>query len=136
MGTHGAKVFGQLRRLLTTSLITVFGFTFTITAHAASLVAWGSGPGTNAPPLTNVIAIAAASAHVLALQSDGVVRAWGNNAYFESTVPGGVSNVIAVAAGFYHSLALKSDGSVAAWGRNTYGQSTVPPDLSNVIAIA
>ena len=41
---------------------------------AGSVLAWGSGPGTNIPPaLTNVTAISAGSGHALALLTDGSV---------------------------------------------------------------
>jgi len=88
-----------------------------------------------------VVAIAAGTAHSLALCLDGTVAAWGSNTYgrlgdnttTQRNVPvavntsSGVSalsgkTVVAVAAGQYHSLALCSDGTVAAWGYNSYGQ--------------
>jgi alpha-tubulin suppressor-like RCC1 family protein len=83
-----------------------------------------------------VIAIAAGSGHNLALQSDGMVWAWGSYSYAElgisnNTSPNicagfyciptpvqvpGLSSVIAIAAGGTYSLALKSDDTVWAWG--------------------
>jgi len=89
--------------------------------------------------LTGVKAIAAVGFHSLALQSDGTVWAWGDNAYGELgngtytnsntpvqvLGPGGVgflTGVAALAGGAYHSLALKSDGTVWAWGQNTSGE--------------
>jgi alpha-tubulin suppressor-like RCC1 family protein len=85
-----------------------------------------------------VIALAAGSAHSLALCSDGTVAAWGynftgqlgNGNNSQSTAPvavvqGGVLAgrlVTAIAAGGSHSLALCSDGRVAAWGYNSWGQ--------------
>ncbi len=96
-------------------------------SFAGSLIAWGSGLGTNVPPtLTNVVFIAAGEEHCLVLLSDGSVSAWGNNSYFQTNVPEGLSNVVAISGGFYHCLALNSHGSVMAWGRNTHDQSTVP----------
>ena len=65
----------------------------------------------------------------------GVVVAWGDNTYGQSTVPTGLSNVVQIAGGFHHSLALKTDGTVVAWGANSYGESTIPSGLSNVVQI-
>jgi alpha-tubulin suppressor-like RCC1 family protein len=85
-----------------------------------------------------VVAVAAGSAHSLALCSDGTVAAWGSNISGQlgnsspatRLVPANVFStgvlagkaVTAVAAGSSHSLALCSDGTVAAWGDNFYGQ--------------
>ena len=79
--------------------------------------------------LSNVIAIAAGSAHTVALKSDGTVAAWGSNGggrlgdgtTTDRLTPvqvSGLSGVTAVSAGDTHTLALKSDGSVWAWGSN------------------
>jgi alpha-tubulin suppressor-like RCC1 family protein len=103
------------------------------------------GPG-GAGFLTEMLAIAAAGDHSLALKSDGTVWAWGGNEagqlgdgtttnHFtpvQVVGPGGVgflTGVLAIAAGtralegsIAHSLALRSDGTVWAWGPNEYGQ--------------
>jgi hypothetical protein len=86
--------------------------------------------------LTNVIAIAAGSAHALALKSDGTVAGWGWNNFGQATVPPGLSNVIAVAAGWHDSLVLRSDGTVFGWGDKDFGETNVPAALSNVVAIS
>ena len=90
----------------------------------------------------NYIAVATGSsngAHALALRADGIVVAWGANAFgqlgkgtfTDGLVPAAVkgpngvgylSNIIAIAAGDNHSLALAADGTVWAWGDNTHGQ--------------
>ena len=110
---------------------------------------------------TNLIVkpeISAGYNHVVALQSDSVVRTWGWNYYgqlgigtiTDSTVPAqiyGLSGVVSVSAGYNHSVAAKSDGTVLAWGNNAYGQlgnnstasSTIPVqvnDLSGVGAVS
>ena len=107
--------------------------------------AWGAnfsgqlGDGTNTSSnvpvsvsgLTNVIAIAAGSAHSRLL-FDRTVQAWGDNQFGQlgdgtntsSNVPvsvSGLTNVIAIAAGSFHSLALLSDGTIQAWGANGAG---------------
>src|SRR5450756_1827138 len=115
------------------------------------VLAWGSnaygqlGNGTTTqsstpvavslPSGTTVTAIAAGSAHSLALTSTGQVLAWGYNTDGElgngtttnSSTPVAVSlpsgtTVTAIAGGTQHSLALSSTGQVLAWGSNAYGQ--------------
>ena len=69
-------------------------------SFAGSLIAWGSGLGTNVPlTLTNVTSIAAGLEHCVVLLSDGSVRAWGNNSYTQTNVPEGLSNVVLIAGG-------------------------------------
>ena len=86
--------------------------------------------------LSGVVAIAARSAHALALKGDGTVVAWGNNGQGQATVPAGLADVVAIACGDQHSLALRRDGTVAAWGMDTFGQATVPAGLDGVTAIS
>jgi len=111
-------------------------FAFLALVHDANarfgvVVAWGEP--TNEPPiLTNVVAIASAYYHDLALKSDGTVAAWGE----PSSIPPPLTNVTAVAAGWHHSLALNANGNVISWGDNAFGMTNTPPELSNVIAIA
>ncbi len=121
------------------------------------ITSWGDntyGQRTIPTGLNNAIALAAGTAHSLALKSDGTVVAWGagltNNPsnghdFGQSIVPAGLSNVTAVAAGYLHSLALESNGMVVAWGAGLtnnptdnadYGQSIVPVGLTNVMAVA
>ncbi|GEM_PF-6164495 len=85
-----------------------------------------------------VVALAAGYQHSLALTSDGIVVAWGNNDFGQlgnnSTTPSAVpvavytagvlngKTVVAIAASYQHSLALTSDGLVAAWGRGNNGR--------------
>ncbi|HEV2764537.1 MAG TPA: S8 family serine peptidase, partial [Pyrinomonadaceae bacterium] len=110
--------------------------------------------------LSNVTAVAAGSAHGLALRSDGTVWSWGWNgvgelglgdrdetAHVAPVRVRGLSNVLAVAAGNGTSMALKSDGTVWVWGGNFnglvgqgptvffVGTPTQMPGLSNVIRI-
>jgi filamentous hemagglutinin family protein len=113
---------------------------------------WGGGY------LTDVVKIVAGNAHTLALLSDGTVKGWGSNIFYQLgdgtggiranpvSIPG-LSGVTDIAAGWGHSLALLSDGTVKSWGYNDCGQlgdGTTNPnatpvsvsDLSGVTAIA
>ena len=104
-----------------------------------------------------VVAVAAGSAHSLALTADGQVFGWGYNTYgnlgdgtnTQRTSPvavdrTGVLNgktVVAIAAGYDLGLALTSEGRVVAWGRRGLGDgsssfrySPVEVDVSGVLA--
>jgi alpha-tubulin suppressor-like RCC1 family protein len=105
---------------------------------------------------SNVIAIAAGSAHSLFIKGDGSLWAMGWNQYGQlgdgtfltTNAPQQIvaSNVTAVAAGQYHSLFIKSDGSLWAMGYDNVGQlgdgnytQTNRPEqivASNITAIA
>ena len=122
-----------------------------------TLAAWGSNTygqlGNNAPASSavpvlvdrsgvlagkTIAAIAAGSAHSLALCADGTLAAWGynsagqlgNNSTLSSGVPVLVNQtgvlagktVTAIAAGGYHNLARCADGTLAAWGENAHGE--------------
>jgi alpha-tubulin suppressor-like RCC1 family protein len=122
-------------------------------ASAQNVITWGSNlnnqlgrpnPSTNLTPGSisglgsgsGTIAVAAGSAHTLALKSDGTVLAWGSNANGQlgdgTTVSrlspaqvsgfGPGSGIVAIAAGSAFSLAVKSDGTVWSWGSNSNGQ--------------
>jgi alpha-tubulin suppressor-like RCC1 family protein len=83
-----------------------------------------------------VQAVVAGFAHSLALQQDGRVRAWGDNASGQLNLPSNLQHVQQIAAGGYHSLALLADGTVVAWGENSSGQCSVPSSLTEVRAIS
>ncbi|HET7768529.1 MAG TPA: beta-propeller fold lactonase family protein, partial [Chloroflexota bacterium] len=91
--------------------------------------------------LSGVVAIAAGGHHSLALQSDGRIKAWGQNVRgqlgdgttFDRSTPVSVIEIApanAIAAGFAHSLAIvvpagaegAAGGAVHAWGDNSSGQ--------------
>lgn len=114
---------------------------------AGQAIWWGdlsSLTGSIRPPdeFTNVTAV---TRH-LALWADGVLFAWGNNAFGEVPIPAEATNIVAIAEGYGHRLALRQDGIVVAWGAGktntgdwltcSYGQSMVPAGLSNVVSIA
>ena len=99
-----------------------------------------------------VVAIAAGSAHCLALCADGTLAAWGSNAdgqlgfgnYTDRNVPGLVytagvlagKTVVAVAAGNSHSLALCADGTLVAWGSNAAGKLGTGTTSSSAMPVA
>ena len=93
------------------------------------------GQGSIPSNLSNLVAVAAGLAHVMALKSDGTVLDQSTQGG-QMNLPVGLSNMVAIAAGDYHSLALKADGTVVAWGYNNHGQTTVPTGLNNVTAVA
>jgi alpha-tubulin suppressor-like RCC1 family protein len=90
------------------------------------------------------------------LLASGIVIAWGDNTYGQTSVPDILlpSHVVytwwgeywsfnldwmpvqAIAAGRNHNLALLPNGTVVAWGDNEFGQTSPPSRLSNVVAIA
>jgi alpha-tubulin suppressor-like RCC1 family protein len=84
----------------------------------------------------SMVTLLAAAGAVQTAHAGGVVRAWGDNYFGQSTVPTDLGACTAVAGGTYHSLAVRKDGGVRAWGDNTYGQSTVPTDLGACTAVA
>ena len=104
------------------------------------VVAWGADylGQTDVPSgLSNVVAVAAAHDHSLALKNDGTVLAWGDGFHGQTNVPAGLNGVVAVAGGEFYSLVLKNNGTVAAWGANTVpGQTNVPAGLNSVVTIA
>jgi alpha-tubulin suppressor-like RCC1 family protein len=87
------------------------------------------------PANVGAVALAAGNGHVLAIGSNGLLYAWGYNAYGQLgdgtttdrwtpvvvTLAPGVQPV-AVAAGSAHSLAIGSDGNFYTWGWNLKGQ--------------
>ena len=87
--------------------------------------------------LVDVQAIAAGSAHALALKTDGTIIAWGANTSGQTTVPAGLTGTVAaIAAGGSVSGVVKRDGTVQLWGDNTFGQTVPPAGLANVRQLA
>ncbi len=61
---------------------------------------------------------------IVAVQSDGTVKAIGENSYGQCDT-GAWRDVVAVSAGYNHTLGLKKDGTVYAAGDNSDGQCNV-----------
>lgn len=64
------------------------------------------------------------------------VLAWGNNAYGQTNIPGGLTSVVSIASSFHHTLALQANGSVSSWGDPYATQFNFPANFTNVVAIA
>ncbi len=87
--------------------------------------------------LSGIVAVAAGASHSLALDQNGNVWAWGNNAAGQlgnatqtsrllpvqvQNSGTALTNVVAIAAGTSNSYAQRSDTTVWAWGNNTMGE--------------
>jgi len=59
--------------------------------------------------LSNIVAIAAGSAHGMALRADGTVAVWGRTDFRQAELPAGLSNVIAIADSVDHCLAVVAE---------------------------
>ena len=64
---------------------------------------------------TDIVQLAAGSAHMVGLKSDGTVVAVGENAWGQCEL-GGWTDIVQVTGGTYHTVGLKSDGTVVAAG--------------------
>ena len=187
-GSGGNGQIGDGTTHLRTNLVSVAGASNVVGIAAGELfsyawksngtawaLAWGDdrsgemGNGTtthrqtNAIPITNltaVIGMSAGNRHGLAVDTNGLVWAWGANDHgqlgtnimvYNRLNPMPVANLagaVAVAAGSYHSLALKTNGTVWGWGsakQGELGDGTTPPlrtipvqaaGLTNISAIA
>lgn len=82
----------------------------------------------------NAVSVSAGASHVLVLQKDGTVLAFGDDTYGQCGCDK-MTGAIAVAAGENHSLVLLEDGTVRAFGDNGSEQCDVG-EWTNVISIA
>ena len=88
--------------------------------------------------VSNITQISAGTFYSMALDSDGDLYTWGDNAYYELgrdtalagkdrrpskvSTPLGVKKYTWITTGDWTSLAIGSDGSLYSWGYNEYGQ--------------
>src|SRR6185437_11196085 len=124
---------------LVVSNVFAMTFGFDQILDQANVVAWGADYVKQAevpPGLSNVVAIAGAYDHSLALKNNETVVAWGDNTFSQTNVPPGINNILAVAGCQYSIIALRNNGTVAAWGGNILSVTNVPPGLNNVVMIA
>jgi alpha-tubulin suppressor-like RCC1 family protein len=84
------------------------------------------------------LALAAGERHGLLLQSDGTVRAWGDNG-FDGWEPARVprlAGIRAIAAGGGLSLAVKDDGTLWTWGTDNAERPRAVAGIRDIIAIS
>lgn len=86
--------------------------------------------------LKNIVQLASGKDHVLALDSKGIVYAWGNGQQFQlgrkvlerhkfsalDPQQFGLYDIKYIASGDFHCFAIDSNGHVFTWGLNQYGQ--------------
>jgi len=120
----------------------VAGGTTTIAIRADNTFAiWGAstGPSLEAVLPKNMIRplqIAAGETHLLAMQPDGSLVAWGDNSKGECTIPAGLTFPQGIAAGNMFSLALTQGGVLNGWGDQSNKAISMLPNLSGLRAIA
>ncbi|KAF6061869.1 Regulator of chromosome condensation (RCC1) repeat family protein [Candida albicans] len=92
--------------------------------------------------LKNIVQLAAGKDHLLALDSKGIVYAWGNGQQYQlgrrilerhryrSLEPQqfGLYNIKYIASGDFHCFAIDHSDNVYAWGLNQYGQCALTGD--------
>jgi alpha-tubulin suppressor-like RCC1 family protein len=126
----------------TASPVIVSGSTVAAGNYTLKATAWKTGATTSATTaatyeVTGQVTaplVAAGGNHALGLRDDGVVWAWGQNAYGQlgngttgtpKLLPAlvvGLTGIEAVSAGSYHSLVLRQDGGVFSFGYNHSGR--------------
>jgi alpha-tubulin suppressor-like RCC1 family protein len=74
--------------------------------------------------------------HNMALGNNGIVTAWGNATWLQTSVPGNLNGVAFVTGTHYHCLALRTNGVVVGWGRNDQNQAHSPNWLTNALAVS
>ncbi|MDF7808495.1 hypothetical protein P4E94_13670 [Pontiellaceae bacterium B12219] len=85
--------------------------------------------------VTDIMAVAAGTHHILVAKTNGTLAAWGDNSFGQSFVPSWVSSTVEISTSL-HGLALQASSSVVAWGYNNRGQATVPASVTNAVAVA
>lgn len=80
--------------------------------------------------------LAGGESHIIGIQKDGRVIAWGNGGSGQHIVPENVADIERIAAGARHNLALDNSGRLFAWGDNSMGQTDIPDSPEFFIDIA
>lgn len=107
-----------------------------------AIVASGNGPLAAVPPLppgTTYTGMWAGNRHAIAVRSDGVYVAWGENDVGQGSLDQPPAGVVyeTFGLGFAHTVAVRSDGVLVGWGDNGFGQLALPtlPSGSTVAQI-
>jgi len=92
--------------------------------------------------LTTCTKISMSASHSVALQTNGLVRAWHTDYLFGLYVPANLGKCIDIAAGGgqygtgQFTVAIQENGTFQGWGDNSKGQCTAPSNLGPCIQIA
>jgi len=81
--------------------------------------------------LSNVISIAAADTHSIALRNDGTVLSWGAEGSGSVVVPPGLPPIRAISGGIYHTIAILEDSGPA-----IFAQGLNPAWMTNCFTIS
>ncbi len=75
--------------------------------------------------------------HLVAVNQEGKVFAWGDNQFGQKNIPNGLNSVKQVSCGYMHTIALNEDGTVVTWGGNwePANLNNPPLDLKNVKSV-
>jgi alpha-tubulin suppressor-like RCC1 family protein/subtilisin-like proprotein convertase family protein len=121
-------------RLVVSNAVDVVAYGFDQLLDEANVVVWGAnakGQAVVPPGLNNVVAIAGAYGHSLAMRDNVTAVGWGENGLGQATVPANLNNLLAIAGGEFYSMVLRNDGTVAEWG-----DQRTPAGLTNIVEIA
>ena len=79
----------------------------------------GAGSASSVPGDLGVcIQIAGGFKHMLAIQTSGVIKTWGDNRNGSLNIPSDIGLCTQIAAGGYRSAAIKRNGTISYWGNN------------------
>ena len=123
----------------TALLATLAALGCSLHAHGQDLILLGERYFDTRDLAANYVRIAASSAGVLALGTDGVLRGWGPNGGGTTTVcpaPRDLGTPASFAAGWNHGIACGTDGVVRCWGYDFAGSLQVPPSATDVVEVA
>ncbi|MEI9866433.1 MAG: LamG-like jellyroll fold domain-containing protein [Limisphaerales bacterium] len=98
------------------------------------VVSWG---GIIAPPVSNVVSIAAGNGFAYALRAEGILTNWGSVPWGSNPAldfPAGLNHLTGIAAGYNNAIAVKSDGTIVVAGIGAV--TNVPAGLTNVMSVA